>query len=312
MDLVSIIVPIYNVEKYLEVCIKSIIEQTYSNVEIILIDDGSSDNSGYICDEWAKKDERVNVIHKQNGGLSDARNVGKQYANGEYFVFVDGDDYIAPTLVSYCYESAKRYEVDIVVYEWYRVEEEYNELYKDTINPSIERMKGSDLLREFVLNEKGHATICNKFYKREIWDGIDFPVGKLHEDEYVITDILLKAKNIIVSDNRLYYYRKRNRSITNVFNKKSFYDTLEAIGERCKKLKYDEELYSVTLNLYLVQIIKIYKIEQKKEKKKLLKDFRKNFNISMKYLYWKTRVLYIVFYINPKIFLLITKIFSVK
>ena len=312
MDLVSIIVPIFNVEKYLEVCIKSIIEQPYSNLEIILINDGSSDNSGDICNKWAKKDERIKVIHKQNVGLSEVRNIGKQYAKGEYFVFIDGDDYIAPMLVQYCYELVKQYGADMVVYEWYRVEEEYNELYKDDLNPTIEKIRGNDLLREFILNEKGHATICNKFYKRDIWENIDFPVGKLHEDEYVITDILLQAKNIIISNNKLYYYRKRNVSITNTFNKKAFYDTLEAIERRCEKLKYDEELYFMTLNLYLVQIIKIYKIEQKIGRKKLLKDFRKKFNISMKHLHWKTKILYVIFYIDPKVFLLITKIFGVK
>ena len=120
MDKISIIIPVYNVETYIHKCIGSVLAQTYRNIEVILVDDGSPDNSGIICDEYAKKDKRVIVIHKKNGGLSDARNAGIDAATGDYIVFVDSDDYIAPDMIEKLYETQKRNNADITVcgYRW--------------------------------------------------------------------------------------------------------------------------------------------------------------------------------------------------
>ena len=287
MDLVSVIIPVYNVEQYLDVCVKSVIQQTYKNLEIILIDDGSEDCSGQICDLWKKKDDRIEVIHKKNGGLSDARNVGLNRASGEWIIFVDSDDFINKNLVQIVLEYAKNNHSDLVTFEYLEISEQCNENPEYVGKIEQEIYTGSQLLRAFIQTEKGSMVAWNKLYRKEIWKQIRYPVGKIHEDEFVIVDILQNIECATVIDAKLYYYRQRKGSIIDNKNKKADYDALEAYRLRCEKVVDNSELYHLTLNRYLQQLIKIYYEEEPAVRPKLLANFRERIKFSVKYSCWK-------------------------
>lgn len=216
--LVSIIVPVYNLENYIEKCIESLSNQTYGKIEIILVNDGSSDKCGEICEKWAEKDNRVKVIHKENGGLSSARNCGIDNATGEYIMFVDGDDFISETMVEKLYSSLTENDADMSVCSFRNIYEDGTPVCEmDNDNPITDAvMTAEDMYR--ALLKKGnwyYIVTWNKLYKREIWDDIRYPLGKIHEDEFVIGDIVSKTKRIATVSDRLYMYIQRRGSITN-------------------------------------------------------------------------------------------------
>ena len=314
VDLVSIIVPVYNVEKYLDVCISSIIRQTFTNLEILLIDDGSTDQSGLICDEWEKKDKRITVIHKTNGGASDARNVGIEHALGEFILFVDGDDYINLQLVEICYSLLKRYNVDMVCFSYERVKEESNDVsLKSNDKFELEKMKGEELISELICERKCSNSACDKFFKKEIWQTFRFPLGKVNEDGYIMLDLLLSVNDVLVFNQKLYYYRERGGSVTHSKGRKFYYDTLKVFEIRCEKLKEKKELYYLALSKYLGWLIKIYWREKGKRRKDTLDLFRKKMQSSvLRYIYWKSGILYIAFYMNPQIYLFLIRLSKEK
>ena len=212
MDLISVIIPVYRVEPYLNQCIESVIAQTYNHLEIILIDDGSPDACPQICDTYAAKDARIKVVHKKNGGLSDARNTGLQIATGDWIVFVDSDDYIAPTMLQSLYNAAVSQNADMAVCsasffnskgnwtpDWFHVE------------PGI--FHGLDILM------LGHiptslVVAWNKLYRREVFSSIRYPVGRIHEDEAIAHKILGVCDKIACIDSKLYHYRQNPEGIT--------------------------------------------------------------------------------------------------
>lgn len=208
--LVSVVIPIYKVEKYLAMCIESVRNQTYTNLEIILVDDGSPDNCGRMCDEFAAEDSRISVIHKTNGGLSDARNVGMKVASGEYLCFVDSDDYIHQDAIAVLLKHALAQNADIVCGG-------YQSFVDGTAIESEET--GSDpvlldrisAMQQFVQKDWG---AWGKLYRREIHNGIYFPAGKIHEDEAIMLQLLDRCDRIVSLEDRLYYYRTRAGSIT--------------------------------------------------------------------------------------------------
>ncbi len=224
--LISVIVPVYNVERYLAKCIDSILAQTYPSLEIILVDDGSKDSSGAICDSYAKKDSRIRVIHKENGGLSDARNRGIEEARGEYLGFIDSDDYIDPDMYEVLYETLERHGADMSmcgVYELYdgQAAEQVPEI-SDFGCTSEEAMK---IVIDGQIN---YAYAVNKLYKRELFDGIRYPVGKIIEDAFVILFLLEKTKKVALTNAKKYYYFHRENSITSRTFSKKHYDCIEA------------------------------------------------------------------------------------
>ncbi len=214
MDVISVIVPIYNVEKYLVRCLQSIIKQTYQNLEIILVDDGSTDTSGKLCDKFAEKDSRIIVIHKKNGGLSDARNVGIDKSSGSYLVFVDSDDWIDPDMISILYNVAQKNNSDII-------ECSYRNIYKDHIleetNCNAEIINGDYVTAlEGMLDWRYFKPVAwNKLYKRNVIKDIRYPVGRLHEDEFTTYKYFYNAKKVSYIDVSKYNYdRTREDSIT--------------------------------------------------------------------------------------------------
>lgn len=216
---VSIIVPVYNVEKYIGQCIDSIIKQNYTNIEIILVDDGSQDNSGKICDDYAKKDNRIRVIHKKNGGVSSARNVGIQEANAKYITFVDSDDYIAENYIEELYYEIKNKNTDISICGTIDIDE--NGKY---INKSIgyeNKINSSEALKE-LLNEKYYKSVVwAKMYKKEVIENIKFNENTIiAEDLEFLFKTICEANSVGVNTKKnIYYYRLReNSASTNEYN----------------------------------------------------------------------------------------------
>ena len=229
-DLISVIVPIYNVEVYLRKCIDSILAQDYPNLEIILVDDGATDNCGQICDEYAQKHSNITVIHKQNGGLSSARNAGIEIAKGKYISFVDSDDWIESDMISTLYNDLKQDNADVSAIIFYQ---EYSDgrLIKNSHQTEKSLLSREEALSCFLFNDYLTPCACGKLYNIELWKDIRFPEGKLFEDQLTIYKILDLADNVVFNPLPKYYYFKREGSIGHsVFNDRT-YDLYHAINE---------------------------------------------------------------------------------
>lgn len=286
-DKISIIVPIYKVEKYLDKCIESLVNQTYTNLEIILVDDGSPDKCPEMCDKWAEKDSRIKVIHKPNGGLSDARNAGMKEANGEYIVFTDSDDFLDKHFIEYLYIAIIDNEVEMSSCDfayYYDGDIVTNEVTRGKITVSSSETAIEDILN----NRNVRAVAWNKMFHRGLLVGEEFPVGKYHEDEFFSYRIIHKAKKIAYIDSALYYYRQREGSIMASFNIKHL-DSLEAGLERLSLLKkYYPDLYIYDKATFCMGCVLMYlsalddKECDKKEIKKIIKSKRKQVKVNIK------------------------------
>ena len=280
-ELVSVIVPIYNVEKYLPKCIDSIISQKYTKLEILLVDDESPDRSGIIADEYAKKDERIHVIHKKNGGLSDARNAGIDIALGEYIVFIDSDDYIHPQMISRMMDAVKNTSSDIAVCAVKSVRENETEIMEtgdDTLTVIHDMEKRTEYF--FGKHYVEFTVAWNKLYPAAYFRKIRYPFGKIHEDEFTTWKIFEMADRIVYIGEPLYYYVQRNESIMGGgFSEKRFY-RLEAYDERLEYyLKSDNHmLFEKVLFLYRIFLVRYAKQMQKLSMDEtVLKKYRKHY-----------------------------------
>lgn len=214
--MISVIVPVYQVQEYLEPCLDSIVNQTYQNLEIILIDDGSTDNSGKICDKYAGNDARIKVIHKKNGGISSARNAGLKIAEGELIGFVDSDDWIDPDMFSYLQSVLAENSADIVTCA------AAPESLPDKQN-TVTVLDMESAMSSLLDGGKVDNSVWNKLYTRNVWDGVFFPEGMILEDAATIYKCILKAKRIVVTEYPCYHYRIRQGSILHTaFTKKNF------------------------------------------------------------------------------------------
>lgn len=259
--LISIIIPIYNVEAYLRRCLNSIIHQTYSNLEIILVDDGSPDKCGDICDEYSILDNRIKVIHKDNEGLSQARNVGLDIAIGEYIGLIDSDDWVKTNYIQELYNLIKDYNADISICNFIKV---YNDNEVVNINKNVEVKKYTNIQAlEQYFNEYSLQMIVAhcKLYRAWLFKDIRYPLRKVHEDEYTTYKLLYRANKIMFTTACLYYYFQRSDSIIGTgFNLKGRYNYLEAIEERFsfyKKMGF-ELLWKNTIKNYFEEIVYIY------------------------------------------------------
>lgn len=226
-ELISIIVPIYNVEAYLDNCLNSIIKQTYDNLEIILVDDGSPDRCGHICDEYAKHDSRIKVIHKINGGLSDARNCGLRSATGKYVTCIDSDDYVSLDFIDYLYNLIIKKEADISICGFIKTPN-MHEFFQG--NEAIEKVYDADSAFATMLYARDFTTSAwGKLYIRELFKDIEYPVGKYSEDMFTTYRLILKSSTIVYGDKICYYYLHRPNSIlTSTFSYKHL-DVFEAL-----------------------------------------------------------------------------------
>lgn len=261
MEKVSVIIPVYNVEKYIKICIESVLVQTYALIEVILVDDGSTDGCPAICDAYAKCDDRVQVIHKKNGGLSDARNAGIRVATGEYIMFVDSDDYIAPNMVEKLYEKAKENDADMVLCQFSIIDEAGEELQRNA-----RPIDGGVWPEEKFWNcyYNGDTVFCvvawNKIYKRELFRDIQYDVGKYHEDEFMLNKLVENCRFVDMLEDKLYFYRQRIGSITDSEDPVRRMDRIEAWLVRCESAVNDKKywLAEPTLLLVFEEMLSLY------------------------------------------------------
>ena len=231
---ISIIVPVYNVEQYLDECVQSIVNQTYQDLEILLIDDGSTDSSGAICDKWAAADSRIRVTHQKNGGISAARNAGLDMATGEAVYWVDSDDYIDKDLCRKAMEAMVSQNADMVVFGSYRFGMDKNFEAKGKVYEGY-------LPRERVLQEmlRGKLSDCvwSRICRRDLYDDIRFPEGRIFEDVATMHKLYLKTEKIFFLPERLYYYRKREGSVVTDLTDTALRDRFLARYQRYSAVK---------------------------------------------------------------------------
>ena len=213
-ELISIVIPIYNVEKYLNRCLETIVNQTYKNLEIILVDDGSTDNSGIICDEYAKNDKRIKVYHKKNGGSSSARNYGIKKANGKYIGFIDADDYIDLDMYQVLYDSCKKHNCDIAWCNKY-IENEKEKYREQSIYEHSAKLTQKKAYELILLSD---ASLCDKLFKKEIFDDIKFIEGSLYEDIMPLCYAMNKSEYVYFINKAKYHYIQRSGSNVHHFD----------------------------------------------------------------------------------------------
>ena len=242
LPVVSIIVPVYNVKSYVGECVESLCRQTYTNLEILLVDDGSTDGSGEVCDEYAGRDERIRVIHQANRGLSGARNMGLDDARGEYIAFVDSDDLVSTNYVETLYELLMKYEADIAACAYVKgTTEQLTDIREKVL--SLDNVKeicmpSVKVLKQWHGKYKQQETVAwNKLYCREVWNGrkkIRFPESRNHEDVLISHLVVQGAKTIVLTTEILYFYRIRKGSITlqTEYDREKVWQNLRAQRER--------------------------------------------------------------------------------
>lgn len=230
--LISVIIPVYRVERYLNRCVESVVSQSYRNLEIILVDDGSPDQCGEMCDAWAEKDRRIRVIHKRNGGLSDARNAGIRAAAGEYLVFVDSDDYIAKEMIERLLLAAKNADTPMAICNVYCIDEHDVPTGESDHSPIRDEVLMADQILPRFYQDLGQLYIVawNKLYHRSLLNHETFPVGKWHEDEFVAAQLIWKAGRVACIGYMGYcYVRQRDGSIMSAKHDPRHLDTFEAL-----------------------------------------------------------------------------------
>lgn len=319
---ISIIVPVYNVEIYIRKCLDSILNQTFKDFELILIDDGSPDMCGVICDEYKNTDSRIIVIHQRNSGISMARNAGLNIAKGKFIAFVDSDDYIHNQMYEIMLSAIIKYSADIVICDYYNINEKKNQMINNINTDSCDfRILSSfEDKRKFIYIDKYLTSVLawNKLFKRKLFENIRFPEGRIYEDEATLFKPLYFANRIAYTDSRLYYYVHHDNSITSEpFSQKRFL-RLDAIGDKMRfYLKMNEmELFSDALFVYKTDLLKITSLifkekDDNNEFKKhvqLLLQYKKIYNsYCLKYLYKlpiskKNKLIYIIYCFFPKIY----------
>ncbi|MBQ4244859.1 MAG: glycosyltransferase, partial [Clostridia bacterium] len=240
MDLISVIVPVYNVEKYLDTCVESIVSQTYDNLEIILVDDGSTDSCPRICDEWALKDPRVKVIHKENGGLSSARNAGMEIAKGEYIGFVDSDDVISPFMFETLYYALIEARADVAQCGFIKFND-YSELLFPVAEEKTETkvFNNHDAVESLLTGGPVSVECCTKLINATLAKSVLFETGRINEDVLWTYRILAKAECVVTVDNALYGYFQRPGSIMNDSYTEKRFDAINALSQRALEIKTD-------------------------------------------------------------------------
>ena len=309
--LVSVIVPIFNTAEYLKKCVDSILAQTYTNLEIILVDDGSSDDSGAVCDEYAKQNAKIKVIHKQNGGLSSARNEGIRLASGEWIQFVDSDDYIASNMIEEMLFTAIKNDTLISICGRMDVEYESGEekvslcpfknevLFATECNARLMTWQGSDF------------SACDKIFHKSLWQDFEFPLGVHSEDIAVMYKVINKAKRISLINKPYYYYVHRKNSITTLkFNEKSFdfpnhtKAILEWVRKNCPSIENEARVMRIRAVSWILTLLaiepKAVKEKYKKEYKAFQRELADNFKfwLSSKHLTKKQKLINILLYLR--------------
>lgn len=219
-ELVSVIVPVYNVEQYLPRCLQSIVSQTYSHLEIIVVDDGSTDGSGLMCDQWAQRDQRIHVVHKANGGLSDARNVGLDMMHGSLVMMVDSDDWLHTDAIATLLRLMHDTGADIAVSRWHEIDERQASEPQATLEASGHEVFSRQQVLESIFYQQAiNHSSCGRLFKAELFDGIRYPVGRLYEDLAIAYPLYGRASKVVLAKQQLYNYLHRKTSILGHFKR---------------------------------------------------------------------------------------------
>ncbi len=307
--MISVIVPIYNIEKYLSQCIDSILAQSYPDFELIMVDDGSPDSCGFVCDEYALKDPRIRVVHKKNGGLSDARNAGIEIAKGEYITFVDGDDVLHIDFLALLIDGMKSHDADVAVCKpliftdvpvWGSVSG------KTAILDRYQAMERIFLPRpEWIIE-----TAWGKLYRKEVVGQLRFPVGRQHEDVFTTYRFFYEARKLVLIDRKLYGYRTRGGSITNQPFRVQRLDAVEAgkealefVRENCPSLLQQVRFYLAVICLCLINQMALSGYPDKAVFKCLRKDiFKLCHPFRNRHLSYKQKIWLVVLKVNISLY----------
>lgn len=276
-DLISIVVPVYKVETYLNRCIQSIVKQTYKNLEIILVDDGSPDNCPSICDTWAHQDMRIKVIHKKNSGQADARNAGLAIATGKYFTFVDSDDYVDERFVEILYIQIRENNAQISCVGLQNFNDDKPAI--TDMEPHKTEIYGKkDALAALFDESKFGNYVWNKLFKRELFDTIKFPSGKLMEDFAIIYLLFEQSEQISYCPVKVYFYNQREESTLHKVNKKLQTDWYLIAKERYFYIREKYPTIQENYRYFNTVILCCYPYLQKEEAAYARREFRRNWN----------------------------------
>ena len=286
-ELVSIIIPIYKVEKDLKRCIESVLNQTYQNIEIILVDDGSPDNCPKICEDYKIKDSRIKVIHKKNGGLSDARNAGIEIAQGEYITFIDSDDYVTEDYVEYLYKLIVKYKADISICSHDAVYINDIKRFRTDCNEAI--MNSEIALKKMLYHQNYDVSAWAKMYKLDLFNEIRYPVGRLFEDAATTYKLIDKSKKIAYgSESKYKYIIRPNSIVTSKFNDSKL-DLIISTNEMCdfiEKRYYNLQQASIRrrvyANLSTLRLMNNIGEEYKAKKEEIIKTIKKYSSVVLK------------------------------
>lgn len=309
--LISVIVPVYNVEKYIKKCIDSILAQVYNYFELILIDDGSKDNSGKICDEYKNKDTRIKVLHQKNAGLSAARNRGLDEAVGDYICFIDSDDYIKEDYLEVLLNCLSDIDADMSFcdIESPKLTKAYSKMGEMKIMTSSDARKWlyDPRSREYVLM----VVAYNKLYKKSLFQDLRYPEGMFHEDEFMILPLINRCKTIVFISERLYHYEDNPKGITaaaNMMNIKHL-DGVDALIIRLKQLleSGDKEFAVVTLKNALYKCAKLYgdsiELKDNDMRDASMKKYKEIYFIYKGVMNFKQKMKYLIFCVSPVAFI---------
>lgn len=267
---ISVIIPVYKVEPYLDRCVRSIVEQTYQNLEIILVDDGSPDRCPELCDAWAEKDARIQVYHKPNGGLSNARNYGVARSTGEYIAFVDSDDYVAQNYIEYLYTLMIQTGAEMACCNFRKVQGDDADFANQPAS-KLEIMNGHNAC--LAMYQRVELIVAwGKLYRRERVLEHPYPVGRLHEDEAVTYKLLYECSAVAVGNQQLYAYYENSGGIMHNRGKKNEEDILLSFRERADFFRQmnDEPLYAYSTHDYLCRLMDFWDKPQREKAAKLL------------------------------------------
>lgn len=311
---ISVIVPVYNLQDLLPICVGSILSQTFTDFELILVNDGSTDQSGEICDRYAESDSRIIVIHKENGGTSTARNAGLKIAQGDYIAFVDNDDYIHPSMLETLYNQNKKHQADIIMCDFQEVCEDYD-INKNNVEQdySPQHYNNIEALEE-IYNENRVIFIVpwNKLYKKYLFEGIEYTPGNMHDDESIIHYLLYRSQKTTYLPTKLYYYLQRSDSLINTSFNINRLDVIDVFKNRAmffKEIKQNE-LHQKALKDYMGAFFYYYYTakEQLNNVEPELKNLKRIYNqniydlIKNPIISWKQKTMCALFFINPTLF----------
>lgn len=290
-DKVSIIVPIFRVENELDRCLQSLLNQTYTNIEIILIDDGSPDNCPMMCDEYAKEDNRVKVIHKKNGGVSDARNYGLDIAKGKYIAFVDPDDWVDSDFIQILLANLKKEDADISIIGYTMVWDN-GRTRRFTNDNQYSVFEKEEAIRELFIQRKFQCMSCQKLYKATVFQEIRFPLGiTIYEDVAISLLLFQRCNRVVFSGKSKYFYYQRRESAVHVkFNSEKLHilKYCEEIFQYSESLhgKYNIEVHTFYLKIIMEFLLELYDLDEKFKYKTLIYKLKKDIKKQWHYIFF--------------------------